>query len=178
MPIFFDDADKDFFLSILGRYCSAAAVADRRGYMYKSFVGKLEILCYCLMDNHFHLLLYQSGQGALVELMQAVANTYIKYFNRKYNRRGPLFESRYKASRIETPAYLEHITRYIHLNPKDWRTYRYSSLSAYTGEQSASWLQPERIMDIFDGSNYLQFIQDYECHKVMLDVIKHELADT
>lgn len=109
--------------------------------------------------------------------MQSIANSYIRYFNTKYERRGPLFESRYKSSLIETQPYLEHITRYIHLNPKDWQTYKYSSLPYYLNEESPEWFKPEKILELFDGESYLEFMKDYEDHKAMLDEIKYELAD-
>lgn len=120
---------------------------------------------------------YQNEKGVLKDYMQSIANSYIRYFNTKYERRGPLFESRYKSSLIETQPYLEHITRYIHLNPKDWQTYKYSSLPYYLNEESPEWFKPEKILELFDGESYLEFMKDYEDHKAMLDEIKYELAD-
>jgi putative transposase len=100
------------------------------------------------------------------------------YFNKKYKRTGPLFESRYKASLITEDAYLEHVTRYIHLNPRDWRYYDYSSLPYYLQQISDEWVRPERISSRFARpATYLEFVQDYIQNKELLDILKHELAD-
>ena len=175
--IFHDDDDKEFFINLLARYLAPESVIDQHGNIYKTYNNKLELLCYCLMDNHFHLMFYQNEKGVLKDYMQSIANSYIRYFNTKYERRSPLFESRYKSSLIETQPYLEHITRYIHLNPKDWQTYKYSSLPYYLNEESPEWFKPEKILELFDGESYLEFMKDYEDHKAMLDEIKYELAD-
>lgn len=174
--IYRDNADKLYFLSLFERYLSAPSATNNTG-VYSSFLGILDILCYCLMDNHFHILVYQIEEGALKKLMQAVSNSYIRYFNHKYQRRGPLFESRYKAVRIDTQPYLEHISRYIHLNPDDWQTYKFSSIHTYLSGQAETWLNPQKILQLFEDTSYLEFMQDYEGHKQMLDSIKYELAD-
>jgi len=110
--------------------------------------------------------------------MRGLMTSYSRYFNSAHNRSGPLFESRYKAAPIINQAYLEHITRYIHLNPKDWRNYDYSSIHSYRAVRNEEWLQPERILGQFkDIAEYMRFVDDYEDHKAMLDKIKHELAD-
>lgn len=175
-PIFLDDTDKDYFLKLLERYLSQHLDSTTDG-VYSSFFGKIELTCYCLMGNHFHFLFYQNDQGALTDLMRSLTNSYVRYFNKKYDRRGPLFESRYKSSLIDTQAYLEHITRYIHINPRAWRTFKYSSLDAYLGKDHPDWIMPQRILDIFSGDNYLEFVSDYEGNKLILEEIKHELAN-
>lgn len=130
------------------------------------------------MGNHYHLLFYQKEQGALTALMRAITNSYVRYFNKKYKRRGPLFESRYKSSMIDNQVYLEHISRYIHLNPREWRTYQYSSLSYYLAEGGRDkWVRPARILDIFSGEEYLTFVSDYKENKLMLEEIKYQLAN-
>ena len=69
------------------------------------------------MPNHIHLLVYQHQPQAMAQFMRSVLTSYSRYFNKRYKRSGSLFESRYKASLISDDAYLEHISRYIHLNP-------------------------------------------------------------
>jgi putative transposase len=130
------------------------------------------------MPNHAHLLLYQRQQRAMAEFMRSLLTSYSMYFNKKYKRSGPLLESRYKASMITDDSYLEHITRYIHLNPRQWRDYEYSSLPYYLQQISDEWIEPKRIMNIFSGPDeYLRFMEDYEQNKEMLDILKHELAN-
>ena len=79
---------------------------------------------------------------------------------------------------ITDDSYLEHITRYIHLNPRLWRDYEYSSLPYYLQQVTDEWIEPKRILEIFSSpGEYLQFVQDYEQNKEMLDILKHELAN-
>lgn len=116
----------------------------------------------------------------MTELLRAVMSSYGLYFNRKYKRVGPIFQSRYKASRITADPYLQHISRYIHLNPKIWQDYAYSSLPYYLGQRSAEWINPTAILDIFshNRNEYLSFVRDYKAQKQMLDELKWELADS
>jgi len=177
--IFIDSQDYANFLSLFKRYLSPAQQHDRVGVPYPHLFGKIELLCYCLMPNHFHLLLYQAEEQSMQKLMRGVMTSYSRYFNKKYERSGPLFETRYKASHIYNQSYLEHITRYIHLNPKDWKDYKYSSLGFYLNRQSAAWLQPDKILGMFkDAEEYFVFVSDYEAHKRMLEEIKHDLAES
>jgi putative transposase len=130
------------------------------------------------MDNHFHLLLYQVEKGAMSRLMRGIMTSYSTYFNKKYDSSGSLFESRYKASRISCDSYLMHISRYIHLNPSDWRAYPYSSVSAYFGIGQPEWLQQDRVIELFGSTPvYADFLDDSEDYETSLDEIKFELAN-
>lgn len=114
----------------------------------------------------------------MIELMRSLMTSYSMYFNRKYKRVGPVFQSRYRASRISQNSYLEHISRYIHLNPYDWENYPYSSLRYYLDKARAEWIHPNEIVQIFPSrEQYLEFVKDYEGYKEMLDEIHWELAD-
>lgn len=176
--IFYDEQDYLYFLALLERYLAAQAVANGAGLPYPNFYNKVDLNAFCLMPNHFHLLVYQHHQGALSMLMRSLMTSYSRYFNARYNRSGPLFESRYRASLIQDEAYLEHISRYIHLNPAQWRSYEYSSLPYYLQQVAVSWVRPERIAGIFETpEKYLQFMEDYIEQKKMMDILKHELAD-
>lgn len=130
------------------------------------------------MPNHFHLLIYQRQPGEMTACMRSVLTSYSRYFNKKYQRSGPLFESRFKASLISDDAYLQHISRYIHLNPRQWRSYEYSSLQYYLQQTQETWIRPKRIIELFDSvGEYAEFVRDYTSHKQMLDILKHELAN-
>lgn len=177
--IFKDSSDYVVFLSLLKRHLSKEPQVNKYGRQAPHFHEEIELLAFCLMPNHFHLLIYQnSDDKAISKLLQSICTAYTMYFNRKYGRRGPLFENNFKASRIDQESYLQHISRYIHLNPKDWRRYEWSSLPYYLDNHSAGWLRPQRVMDLFEGSDYEEFLKDYEDYKEMLDEIKYELADT
>lgn len=176
--VFKDVQDYGKFLRLLRRYLSRNPEKNPRHGLYPCFNGSVELLAYCLMPNHFHLLVFQSDVRIISDLMRSIMTSYSIYFNKKYNRVGPVHQGRYRASRIINDSYLEHITRYIHLNPEKWETYDYSSLKYYLGNATASWLKPEKILSIFNSSsNYLNFLKDYENHKQMIREIKLQLAD-
>jgi REP element-mobilizing transposase RayT len=177
-PIFLETSDSVFFLSLLKRYLSAKAGSDTRGLPFPSLHDDIQLVSYCLMNNHFHLLVYQINPGSMTNLMRRVMTSYVQYFNKKYQRRGPLFESRFRASRITDDAYLIHITRYIHLNPEKWRTHEFSSINYYLGKPSPDWLSPQLAMELFKSpADYLDFLEDYTENRAVLEIIKHELAD-
>jgi putative transposase len=100
------------------------------------------------------------------------------YFNKKYKRVGGLFQDAYKARYIDSDEYLQHISRYIHLNPTEWTTWDFSSLDYYKGNKVSSWINHRRILELFrDSEEYLSFLADYVDYKRSLDEIKHQLAD-
>ena len=176
--IFREPADFEKFLHLFERYLSPSESYNVNGLSFPNYFNKVELLCFCLMPNHFHLLIYQHQLSEMTHFMRSLLTSYSMYFNKKYKRSGPLFESRYKASLISDDAYLEHVTRYIHLNPRDWRYYDYSSLPYYLQRISDDWIRPGRITSRFAApADYLSFVQDYGQNKEMLDILKHELAD-
>ena len=122
--IFQDESDYLFFLSLFERYLAKEKSNKQTIEHYQKLFDSVEVLAYCLMPNHFHLLLYQIEEGGMLKLMHGIMTSYSRYFNSKYGRSGPLFESCYKASRISSDEYLLHISRYIHLNPDEWIDYR------------------------------------------------------
>lgn len=177
--IFREPADFVKFLHLFERYLSLQESKNINGQSFPNYFNRVELTCFCLMPNHFHLLIYQRQQGAMADFMRSLLTSYSMYFNKKYKRSGPLFESRYKASLISEDAYLEHISRYIHLNPRDWRHYDYSSLPYYLHQITDDWLRPERIISQFTApKEYLTFLNDYVENKKMLDILKQELADS
>lgn len=176
--IFLESSDYYVFLELFRRYLSNEEIKDSAGIPYVKLHDDIELLCYCLMSNHFHLLVYQINDGSMQRLMRGVMTAYSRYFNKKYKRSGSLFESRYKASRISSDEYLMHITRYIHLNPKKWRNYPYSSLGYYLQSHGEDWINEKTILKLFTSrSAYADFVADYESVKESLDLIKYELAN-
>ncbi len=77
----------------------------------------VEIISYCLMPTHFHLILKELVDSGISTFMNNVENSYSRYFNLKHNRKGPLWEGRFKNVLVKTDEQLIHLTRYIHLNP-------------------------------------------------------------
>ncbi len=173
--LFLDDQDYQFFLSLFERHLSLAEQSSPFG-RYPHLRGMVELLSFCLMPNHVHLLVYQIDPGAMSQLMRSILTSYSRYFNKRYNRSGPLFETRYKASLIDNDAHLSHITRYIHMNPRYWKRYRYSSLRAYsTSDAAPEWLQLGRITPMLPAK-YMEFCEDYQDSKDTLEAIKSDLA--
>lgn len=175
-PIFIDDMDRRKFLSLIARHL-VDDVANRRTDGAPYPVYDLEVLAYCLMGNHFHFLIYQPNDSqALTKFMRSVSTAYTMYFNRKYKRSGHLFQSIFKAAHIFSDQYLLHISRYIHMNPRSYLNYPWSSLKYYLGEPAPEWLCPERVNDM-QPKAYREFLADYEGKKAELERIKHQLAD-
>ena len=175
--IFLDDKDYRVFLNLFKRYLSLSPTKDNKSREYEHLRGRVELLAYCLMPNHIHILVYVQEAKALSRLLSGVMTSYSMYFNKRYKRVGPLFQGRFKASLVSQDQYLLHISRYIHLNPSDYKNYRYSSLYDYLGKRRTIWLQPKRILELFQHDSYETFVSDYEEMKRELDSIKSELAD-
>lgn len=93
---------------------------DQLKKIEKSLISKeplVEIICYVFMSNHYHLVLRQLKDGGISKFMQKLGIGYTKYFNKRYQRKGVLFQGKYKYKHIPTDEYLLHLSRYIHLNP-------------------------------------------------------------
>lgn len=178
--IFKDEEDYLFFQSLFARHLRPAEAKDAKGRPYPHFRPKIDLLAFCLMPNHFHLLVYQKeDESALEGLMRSIGTAYTMYFNKKYNRRGPLFENHYRAVLVRSDSYLQHISRYIHLNHKDYRRWPHSSYPVYAGFGDAiEWLETNTVLGLFDShAQYLEFTHDYNDVQRTLEEIKKELAD-
>lgn len=173
--IFPDDADKEMFLSLLARHLDSADTTTRSDKIpYEKYA--VELLAYCLMDNHFHLLLYQERDiAAVTKLLRSISTSYTMYFNKRYSRSGHLFQSVFKASRIDNEPYLAHISRYIHLNPEKFESYKWSSLGAYLDTTTLPWLHPERIL-AQSPERYEAFLHDYRSRRDIMKNFEVELG--
>ncbi len=116
------------------------------------------IHCYCLMENHYHLLL-ETPLGNLPQIMRHINGAYTTYFNIKRDRAGHLFQGRYKAILVEKDAYAKELSRYIHLNPvradlvAKPGAYEWTSYAAYVGAKpSPEWLARGFILGYFSSS--------------------------
>lgn len=177
--LFIDDQDYEYFVFLLRRCYGPVQVKSSDGRPFPWFGDQIRLNAFCLMPNHFHLLLYQGADvTALSKSMQSLATTYSMYFNKKYQRRGSIFESVFKASPILNDSYLQHITRYIHLNPKEFASWRYSSYQDYTGTYARDWVDAGPILALFaKPEQYRAFAEDYIGLRDELDILKHQLAD-
>ena len=175
--IFLDESDYTYFETLLLRLFAPEAVIDNKNRPYRNFNGSAQLNAYCLMGNHFHLLIYQNEAQVLSDVMKSLLTSYSMYFNKKYKQRGALFESTYKAVRIGDDAQFMHITRYIHLNHHDFRTWPRSSYRDYL-DLCRSWINPQPVLDMFSSAEaYKEFVDDYESLQRERDTIKKELAN-
>ncbi len=142
----------------------------------------VEIICFCLMPNHFHLLLKQKLENGISKFMGNFQNSYTRYFNTLNERDGSLFLDQFKAKRIETDEQLIHVSRYIHLNPhtgfiiktlKELEEYSWSSFPNYIGGNNG-FLEPEIVLDMFGNKDkYKQFVFDQADYQRKLKIIEH-----
>ncbi|MFH7026812.1 MAG: transposase [Heteroscytonema crispum UTEX LB 1556] len=139
--------------------------------------NNVEIVAYCLMPNHYHLLIYLNTDN-LSDLMQAFILSYTKRINKRFNRVGSLFQGRFQAIHVDTDEYLLYLSRYIHLNPvnanlvenpQDWE---FSSYSEYLATQDNRFIKSHRVLEHFSSINnyrlFVEFHQDKE-----IKIIKH-----
>jgi len=118
--IFEDEQDYEKYLQVLAK-CQK--------------ICKFKLFAYCLMGNHIHLLL-QTQQEALPLIIKRLNCRFVYWYNIKYERKGHLFQDRYKSEPVETEAYLLSVLRYIHQNPlkagiSKKLSYQFSSYDCY-----------------------------------------------
>lgn len=182
------DNEKDFerFLDCLRFFNSTNSIwlankttEDRpRGRQDQKLV---DIVCYCLMPNHFHLLLKQRLDNGISIFMKKISTGYAMYFNITRNRNGILFQGRYKANIIKDDNYLTHLSRYIHLNPielidKNWKIeglkdrkkafeflykYPWSSYGHYIGSVNNDLIDRNLLQEIFSNKEYEEFTKSW-----------------
>lgn len=181
------DGEEDFrvFIGLFKRYLSKAAVQSgegaqpksKNGHIHPSYATRLELISFALMPNHIHLFVYQHDERAIIDFMRSLLTSYCMQYNKIHKRVGPLFQSRYRAVLIQDDSYLQHISRYIHLNPHDWEQSDKTSLDFFTGKRCAEWIHPEHVLARFRSkAEYLDFVRDYEDTKNTLSDLKWELV--
>lgn len=159
--IYKDEEDFKTFLELLKKYKGL--------YVFKLFA-------FCLLPEHFHLLLELPEQkdgknkmGTLSNIMHDLNSSYTKYFNAKYARKGHLFRERYKAALVEKESHLLRLSVYLHLNSQRLglvshpQQYPYSSYGAYVNEGASyeAVIKNERkeILDLLGTENYTEFTE-------------------
>lgn len=124
--VFYNKADKEYFLDNLKK---------------NSLENQVAIGSYCLMTNHFHLLLYPESREGFIRLMKNISQIYSQYFNRKYKRTGKVWENRYKLNIVD-PEFEWVVSRYIEQNPvragmvRTAEEYYYSSARMHLEEET------------------------------------------
>lgn len=163
--IFKDDQDCHVFLRCIKLYLSSRQTIEELGeteikvrrFMNLNLEQEVDLLCFALMPNHFHLLLKNKSERGIKTFMQRLTTAYVMYFNRKYKRVGPLFQNIYKASFASHDSYMLHLSRYIHNNSLKIKSNKikfedYCSYQYYVGDRKAEWLKTEMIFSYFQSS--------------------------
>lgn len=141
--------------------------ASKKGELLVKLFG------YCLMPNHFHLLIKQNAASGISKYLNDLSNSFARYFNIRNVRTGPLFQSPFKAKPIETWESFLQVSRYIHLNPVElfhlhpsgaiWDflvNYPYSSLRDYVKREESSLTDLKALNDLdIDLNNYSEFVK-------------------
>jgi REP element-mobilizing transposase RayT len=150
--VFRSDDDRHIF-------CDCLAVAmPRHG---------VQVHAYCLLDNHFHLLLF-SESGRLSDAMRFLSGRFTQRINYRDGRDGPIFRGRFASVAVESDAHLVRASRYIHRNPVeaglvaepwDWP---WSSAGAYVGHaRPPAWLRTDAILEMFGALRARQAYRDF-----------------
>jgi putative transposase len=188
-PIFFEENDYHYFMFLLKKYLSPEMYTDPiTGLTNQQNISNVvSLTCFCLMPNHFHLLVRQSESNGITQLTQRVLTSFVLFINNKYKKTGSLFEGKLKGILIDSDTYLLHLSRYIHRNPislipnKQLYTYSYSSYPYYVGHRHATWLDTQSLLDQFYSNTtntqktYKEFVEyenedsDAQMSNIMLE---------
>lgn len=143
--IFYDDEDRNVFLNKLK--------VTKKKFKYK-------ILAYCLMNNHVHLVISIENEN-LSKGIQSLIIRYARYFNRKYDRKGPFVQNRFNSKKVESQRYFLEVCRYVHRNPEKagiekTEKYRWSSYHEYIGKEK---IIDRRFLMHYLGNDMNNFIE-------------------
>lgn len=183
--------DRNHVLNLYRAFNITSPVSEVRLHSFHSMEDTreriIDIHAWCLMENHYHLILSERVESGISLFLQKLNGGYSHYFNERHTRSGALFQGKTKKKPIDSDAYFLHILNYIHLNPLDyvqgaqmWRgqkidnipkaltqleTYRWSSYLDYAGKKNIpSILTQEIFKEIFDQNDmgaYLKATQEH-----------------
>jgi REP element-mobilizing transposase RayT len=158
--IFGNDENKNFFLKQLSKYLSE----------------KISIFAFCLMDNHFHLVIKLNEDEKIVtQAFSNFFNSYAKAFNKKNDRTGSLFEKHFKRIKLNDEEYLKQLILYVNLNPKhhldlNFQEYKFSSYQAFISNKESK-IEREEVLKLFGGIENFNF-----CHNQKNDFLSEKHA--
>ncbi|MEK7078059.1 MAG: transposase [Patescibacteria group bacterium] len=193
-PLFFDENDYLRFLWGIYYFNDSNFVPEDFPYqkryqglaLDKNFNRKelVNVVTWCLMPNHYHLVISQKNENGITKFMHRLGTGYTMYINRKYESSGHVFQGTFKAKLVENNEYLQHLTRYIHLNPINihdpaWKErgvknleiskefllkYKWSSLRDYLNVENRFQLTSPSFKDFLftdDPIEYSEFLWDW-----------------
>lgn len=202
--IFTDKQDESVFLSYLREYlipkdtsllvkmlADPESTARQKSDSLKllrmnNFSNEVVLFAYCLMPNHFHLLVKQNRERSIEKFMRSLSTRYVQYFNHRHDKRvGGLFQDAYKAILVDSEEQLLHLSRYIHRNPllkgvSLKESPRPSSYRNYLGLVRQEWIRPDEILVYFAKSginSYQAFVEGSEYEEGSLSKVSNLLLD-
>ena len=187
----FSDIEFSLFLMATRYYLQSNPLTKFSRYRkkpdeYKIDLSKklVKVIAYCLMPDHFHFILTQLKENGISNFIHRLTTSYSHYYNLKHEQRGPVFESRFKAVRVENQDQLIHLSRYIHLNPatgflvEDPIEYEYSSYKIYLGEHDSDFVDPSDVMvDFSSQKQYRKFVLDQKDYQRELKQMREFILD-
>lgn len=155
---------------------------EKQQYIYNNLIipkdnSNLKFISYCIIPDHYHLLIKILKDNKLSKYINDIENSYTRYFNIRFNRKGPLWESSFKAVRVENNEQLLHVSRYLHLNPttaglverpEDWKYSSYKDL--ITNDKFLKEYLHE--ISISDANSYKRFVENNIDYQKKLGFIK------
>ena len=169
--IFHDKDDKKRFINII---------------LNKKKECEFTLYAYCIMDNHYHLLL-QDEEGNLPTIMKKINSSYATYYNERYEGSGHVFQDRYRSEPVNSDGYLLGVIRYIHNNPvkasmtKRCQDYPWSSYSHYINyKKNNELLNVSYVLDLYGIneknriSNFIKFTEDKNNDNYLEDYCEKE----
>jgi putative transposase len=183
--IFLDDVDRYQFLLCLAYYQQVGKIGRlSRGAFEihdRQEPFRFKIHAYCLMDNHYHLLLEECVKDGIREGLRHAFDSYVSYFNKKRERAGTLFQGRFKSVPVETNEQFMHVARYIFLNrfvaglEDRIGTWPWNGYREYMQSTSRGLATQDTLLGFLgnDRTKLQKFVQDHADYARSLDRIKH-----
>lgn len=192
-PIFNDETDCERFLECLrelncNQNVSIRDLHDRAEYKGSTsgdsprlnLCGSplVEILCYCLIPNHYHLILRALVENGISIFMKKIGTGYTMYFNKKYQGSGHLFQGRYKHKEINSEDGFIYLSGYIHINPviakivKRPEYYKYSSYQSFLSKKEKDFLTIDKELFEMKPEDYEKFISELIVDKELMKKIE------
>lgn len=165
--------EKDYYYHIFNRGINSSIIfqnADNMSYFLslieKHLTNKVDLIAYCLMNNHFHLVVkIISEESIATQSFSNLFNAYAKAFNKQQGRTGSLFERPYKRIKVKDEEYLKNLILYVHKNPKNhgviksFKDYKFSSYGSYISKTNLS-KQQQYVLSLFEDIDNFKYVHN------------------